>query len=332
MTTITVQLRDLARSLAQSQPATPPGELPPCWEHVVDSGLHLVGRGSGEPNLPNESRIPDDVTGPRDLAAVVREFGAGAVSTPLIETATGGAILPAGSGADLGLPTVVIDESGGRDPAAPVRVPWGRHATAIVLVTPENECRWVPSSQARMIEPAVNLAGEPSDLMVLGRGSACEAPFAVQSRLDLLWSAALCGVADATLQRSVEYVASREQFGAPLIKLAPVRTALATARSALYLAECAVERCLEPRMSAVDAEPSALAARILSAEAATEVRRVAHQLHGALGTTAEFGLGRHTRLLACWRDAGRMQVDAERRLGRLAQEYGEAGLWDRLTS
>jgi acyl-CoA dehydrogenase len=73
-------------------------------------------------------------------------------------------------------------------------------------------------------------------------------------------------------------------------------------------------------------------ARITTAATATDLARLAHQLHGAMGITDEYPLHRYTRRLWAWRDSVAAERQWAEELGDRAAGMGEAGLWTRLTA
>ena len=93
----------------------------------------------------------------------------------------------------------------------------------------------------------------------------------------------------------------REQFGAPLIKIPAVSTTLAQMAVRIEFAQSAVDRattvCADDKTPALQRFGAVSAARIGTANTATLVARSSHQLHGAVGITAEYGLHRYTSKL-----------------------------------
>lgn len=81
-----------------------------------------------------------------------------------------------------------------------------------------------------------------------------------------------------------------------------------------------------------EATAAVAVARITTAQAATEVARLAHQLHGAMGITQEYPLHHVTRRLWAWRDAVAGERDWTDELGRRAADLGETALWTELTA
>lgn len=119
------------------------------------------------------------------------------------------------------------------------------------------------------------------------------------------WSATtlgyLAGLAAAAVDRTVEHVRSREQFGAPLGALPAVQARLADAGSAR-------DGLLLVAWTAADPDGPALPADELAwaGSACREVTATAHQLHGAIGFALETGLHRlyrRAKTVQAWTDA-----------------------------
>jgi hypothetical protein len=123
-----------------------------------------------------------------------------------------------------------------------------------------------------------------------------------------VWSAAtvayLAGLADSAVAQSVDYVRSREQFGAPLAALPAVQARLAdaaVARDGLLLAAWSLT------------VPDASATDVLSwaGGACREVTAIAQQAHGAIGFALESGLHRvyrRAKTVQVWADAVRLEI------------------------
>ncbi|NEC88676.1 acyl-CoA dehydrogenase family protein [Streptomyces sp. SID12501] len=165
----------------------------------------------------------------------------------------------------------------------------------------------------------------------------------IRSRLALLRSAAVTGVARGAYRLTKAYVSERHQFGAPFLRIPAVssgpalmKVQLLQAEAALALARHAVTTDADPAgiqaatgtNSAGPCETSAAVAvaRITTAQAATEVAPPAHQLQGARGITQEYPLHHVTRRLWAWRDAVAGERDWSDELGRRAADLGETGV------
>ncbi len=158
----------------------------------------------------------------------------------------------------------------------------------------------------------------------------------IGDRLALARSAALLGSAWAAYELTRSYVLQREQFGAPLVKIPAVSSALAQMTVRTRFAQSALDRataaCAATDVPDTHRFGAVSAARIGAAAAATLVARTSHQLHGAVGITAEYDLHRHTSTLWALRDADQSEFDYCRRLGARVRDEGEIELWESISA
>ena len=330
--TMADELRDVVAAVTRDV-VPEPGRLPVVWPHLVETGLPLIG-------IPEHAGGSGGQLG--DLVVVLRELGRAGVSTPLIETNAArlllGASAPPGA-----LPVVAVD---GRleDGVLHAVVPWARHASLLLVHVPGAGWRVVEPAAAAIVA-ADNVAGEPRDAVTAVRHEPLDGPD-LRPRLDLLWAAAVTGAADTTLRMTHSYVSGRTQFGEPLLAIPAVQAGVARMRVALLQADTVVRRAAERATeaesewnpgsgsgsgSAPTVARAASVARIVTAQAATEIARLAHQLHGAIGITAEYGLGRYTTRLLAWRDTVTTERAAARAVGAAVRAGGESALWDEIT-
>ena len=328
------ELTDLIADIAARHTEPPPGELPSCWPVLVELGLPLVGideaRGGSGGSLA-------------DLAVLVRALGRHAISTPLIESSVANWVV-AGSGGEAG-PGLRTISTHGLD-----AVGWARHADQLVLYRDGLALLTDLRASGVAVEPGTNVAGEPSDdvrLDAAGTGTLGGAPSGrdVAVRLGLLRAAALTGAVEGAYELTRGYVSTREQFGAPLVRIPAVASNLAIMKAAAIQCDAALARAVtrtagDPGAGtdsgAYPADDTALAAvaaaRIVAGCAATQAARIAHQLHGAIGITAEYSLHRFTKRLWAWRDADTSEHDWSVLLGGLAAAGGETVFWENLTA
>jgi acyl-CoA dehydrogenase len=346
------ELRDLIADIAAAHTEPPAGELPACWPTLVELGLPLVGieedrGGSG-----------GSVT---DLSVLVRALGRHAISTPLIECAVANWVVATARGeAGPGLRTISaggaaegsaesgVEGSAGSAVAgsaagafggsaagafggsAAGAVDWARHAGEIVIYRDGVALLADARASGVTIEPGTNVAGEPvdeirldaADLVALAGAPSADA---VRTRLGLLRAAALTGAVAGAYELTRAHVTTREQFGRPLVRIPAVAANLAMIKAALIESEAALARVSDASLASV------AVARIIAGRAATRTARIAHQLHGAIGVTAEYSLHRFTKRLWAWRDADTTEHDWSVLLGEAAAAGGEAAFWDELT-
>jgi hypothetical protein len=136
------------------------------------------------------------------------------------------------------------------------------------------------------------------------------------------------GMLDRAFELTTAHVTDRKQFGQPLIRFQAVEFQLADALVALQgleeLAKYSLWTTLaHPEQSLVDA----LALRLATLEAANEVFRVSHQLHGALGFCDESTLSWLSRYSQAYRRYPHGVAETERLFSRLVVDRGFVGLY-----
>lgn len=317
-------LRALVRGLAADRA---PADL---WTALVEAGIPDVGRESGDSS---------DLSDLGDLAGCVEELAASTTDTPLAEHATAAWALgddPGELTTVAAYPRFTVAQSMVTGVAE--GVPWADRAARMLLVSDDQAV--LVSLNGAEITATEGISGRTRSTVTMTElpVTACSAhtPDAIRGRLRTLRAATLIGAASAAFDLTSEYVRTREQFGAPLIKIPAVAQKLAVMRTELILARAAIERAIVGatpgnRISASAREARTRAARVLAGQCATEVAALAHQLHGAMGITAEYPLHRATRLLWAMRDADLPERDEAIALGRASVTIDEAGFWDELT-
>jgi acyl-CoA dehydrogenase len=222
------------------------------------------------------------------------------------------------------------------------RIPWARHAAAIaVLAEADDEPRLVLlRSGGFTATPDLNLAGEPRDMITVdaqiepddvahapqgfGKAELRAAGAAVRT-------AQIAGALSRVLAMSVAYAQTRVQFGRPIAKFQAIQQNLA-----VLAGHCAAA------MAASDMAAEALrgrsspffvgAAKARAGESAGIAAGLAHQLHGAIGFTQEYGLHHLTKRLWSWREEFGNEAEWNASVGRAALAAGPEGLWPALTA
>ena len=278
--------------------------------------------------------IPDHLGGAggdlEDAAAVVRAAAAQCAAVPLAETSllAGWLLAEAGLAVPPGPLTAAVLSDGHAS-----SVPYARQAVAIAVLA-ETGSGW----GVALLEPddyelslGLNLAGEPRDAVATRRLPALTAvdgldPEAFHTRGALARSIQLAGALDRVLELALLYAGEREQFGTPLNRFQAVQQLLTTVAEETYAAGAAVDGAV-----AAPQEVNIAIAKIRASEAAGTAAAAAHQVHGAIGFTAEHVLHHSTRRLWSWRDEFGSEADWAIRLGRLACARGAARIWDLVT-
>jgi acyl-CoA dehydrogenase len=306
-------LRSLVRSIVAGLPEE--ADHRATWEALSSAGITSVGT----------ARPEDASSGDLwDAAACVEELAATGRSAPLVENAVGRWALGPDAPADETLVTVGV----GEPLQSPIRIPWATDAAAVVILGADGVYSVNPDRMAVIDE--LDIAGDPVGQVAID--SAPDRldvdPAEVAIRLRVLRAAALVGVCRAMHVMTRAHVRTREQFGKPLIAIPAVATAVAVMRTRLVQAETALRRA----RTAPDPSSAAIVARLVAAEQAGEVAATAHQLHGALGVTRDYGLQRLSRRAWAWRDLDWREHALATELGKLALAVTEARYWDEVTA
>ncbi|MGQ0631212.1 MAG: acyl-CoA dehydrogenase family protein [Sporichthyaceae bacterium] len=299
----------------------------PDWATIVDLGL--TGIGIAEENGGSGGTLVD-------LATAVTELAARGVHLPLAEIAVARWALAADPERRGAPATVAVAQTAtlaGDRLSVVARGVYGvREATHLVVVVRDRPHALVVdlSAPTVRIEESTDLAGRPIARICIEEAAASSLSAAgeqVLTRLAVLRAAASLGAARGAFALTSTHVRTRQQFGKPLVALPSVATSLATMRVGLVQADTAVDAAL------VNPAPAqAAAARLITARVATAIAEAAHQLHGAIGITAEYALHRYTRPLWAGRDIDLPEAEWARWLGRHAVSAGEDSIWNDLTA
>jgi acyl-CoA dehydrogenase len=330
------------------------------WQALEDTGLTLVGS-------------PEEAGGSGgDLAAaadIAMAAGAAAAPVPLAETLAAGMVL---ARAGLDIPAGPLTLAVAADPDVPLRrVPYGRWATTVAVgadpdgtdpdtgapasgyqnsgalafgargIGAEGSGEWLAvASRPTRVQAGRNLAGEPRDEVELG----AEAEFHVvpagtadyaRGLLRLFRSLLIAGAAQRALDLTVAYVNEREQFGRALARFPVVQQEIARMAGEVALITAATQVAAGPGVAAAGggAMSAVLAAKGQASQGAGTVAAIAHQLHGAIGTTEEHRLRLTTTRLWSWRDEDGPASECFAELGRaaLGAVHRGGGLWPWLT-
>ena len=179
-----------------------------------------------------------------------------------------------------------------------------------------------------------SLAGEPivdlqfRDTEALAVATVTEDPFELGA---LTRVALMAGAASSILQQSVRYANDRRQFGRPIGKFQAIQHALATLATEAAAVDCAAMAACRAADRG-EAKFEIAASKLRANRAVTTITSVAHQVHGAIGFTAECPLHFATRRLWAWRSEYGNDRHWAAWLGAAALRHGADGLWPYLTS
>jgi acyl-CoA dehydrogenase len=308
------------------------------WQEVEEGGLSLTpipeARGGGGGTW-------------QDAGIVVAAAGRFGVPLPIAETMVAGWLLSqAGLDVPTGPLTVAPVRPGERlalEPAgagwrltgAATRVPWGRAAGHVVVVT-GGMVALVAAGHAT-VEPDVNLALEPRDTLSWNGAEVAAAADAGRVAVGdvrlygaLVRSAQMAGGLEYLLAQTVRYVSERKQFGRAIGSFQAIQhnlALLAGHTAAAGIAAASAFRAADRGEAAFEIA----AAKVRTGEAAGLGAGIAHQCHGAIGFTYEHSLHFVTRRLWSWRAEFGAESHWAAELGRRAAERGADRLWPDLT-
>ena len=314
------------------------------WQAVEENGLTW-------PLVPESKGGAGGTWG--DAFVVARAAGRHAVPLPIVETIVASWLLSA-SGLDvpsgpLTIAPVHREErlrltragSGWRLGGVAARVPWGRVAGHVVIVT-EAEGRamvGLASRSAAQVKTDQNLAREPRDTLAFdaapvvaaapaGRGVPAHAVWLYGA---LVRSAQIAGGLDYLLRQASQYATERRQFGKPIGSFQVIQQNLAVLAGHTAAAGTAAAHAFRAADRG-DAAFEIAVAKVRVGEAAGVGASIAHQVHGAIGFTYEHALQFVTRRLWSWRAEFGGEGEWSAELGRSVAERGADALWPHLTA
>jgi alkylation response protein AidB-like acyl-CoA dehydrogenase len=281
---------------------------------------------------------------------VLRVCGHYAAPVPIAETLLAGHFLDtAGLAAPQGMLTLAPVRLGdaltlgddGTISGTARAVPHASDARAVVVIARRGGRQVValmPPGSFTAAPRAIDMGGERCDLSFDRATPLATAPAPESWHADtpMLLGAAvravqMTGALESVLALSARYAQEREQFGRPIGKFQAIQHNLARLAGEVAAALAASGSAADA-LARGEAFDQALFLEIASAkirvgEAAAEGARIAHQVHGAIGWTAEHVLQRYTRRLWGWRDDFGAESHWAARLGAMVTEAGPEALW-----
>lgn len=306
--------------------------------------------------LGDEGMLPGDADKLRNTATTLRLSGRYAVLAPLAETvlarwllATSGLPLPNGwltvAPVREGELVEFRREGDGWRLSGELRgVPFAREAERLVVAgrTPEGESAIAALDPTSLeLSPGKGLSGEGRDDASLEGVYAAEenAAHSEAGAEELLILGALArslqmaGAMEKVLEFSISHAKQREQFGRPIGRFQAIQHHLAVMAGETAAASAAADAAalaLENSKNVEDAAFEVAAAKVRVGEAAEEVARISHQVHGAIGFTKRHALHHYTRRLWTWRDEFGSESEWSVKLGEWIFAKGSDGLWPTL--
>ena len=316
------------------------------WSALADLGFQWL-------SLPTE--IGGSGGTLEDLVGGVIETGKHAPAPPIVDTALLGgwlltqarwplppgpvAVVPPRSASSL---MASFDGAGLVINGVAASVPWASVSGQVLLVLerPDTSPALVRlEPRALRIRPRRNLAGELRDQIDFDGVRVSEADIvtlpvsteeALLCRGALGRAALLVGAMLRVRDLTVAYAKARTQFGQPIARFQAVAHSLALIAEHTEQARIAVDAAAL-MFDRSPFEASAFA-KIVAGDAATLVAARSHQIHGAIGMTADYELHRHARALYAWSAEYGTEDEWSRRLGRDLLGADATDLWTRLSA
>jgi alkylation response protein AidB-like acyl-CoA dehydrogenase len=254
-------------------------------EPLVDAGVFPLMLLAGLPEAPARDALLADLLAGTRVAGVAMQETAGDLDPAVWHTTA----QDTGSGLRLTGRKLFVRPGPGADG-------WIVVATGSAVTT----LAWVAANAPGLrTEPAtgvdgsaiwaLNFSDTPATWLAQGQAAATALAQATEcARIAL--SAELLGIARRALTLTTEYLKTRQQFGRAIGSFQALQHRQVDAWMQVQLAQAA----LQAGLAALGSEPIALIASRVKArcgQAATEVTRLAIQLHGAIGTTNEYDVG-----------------------------------------
>lgn len=314
----------------------------PLWRALEENGLTIamVPEAAGGVGLTLEEGF-----------ALLRAAGRHAVSVPLAETILANwALSAAGLDPRDGMLVPLVPAPRGRlsiDAGGVVtglcpEVPFGRDATGFVALCegPDGPVIAVLDPAACRIEAGTSLANDPLDWVhVEGITASESAPAGEAARLPEMAATArgnqMAGALESMLDISVRYAQDRRAFERPIAKFQAVQHLLARLGeecAAAVAAACSAADTLSRGDTGDALLLEVAAAKVRCGEAAEAGAAIAHQVHGAIGFTAEYHLHRLTLSALAWREDYGTEAHWALKLGQLVASGGPDALWPLLAS
>lgn len=304
----------------------------------------MAWRTLEETGLTRLTSAPDLGAGVNELAVVLRGLAHHACAVPVAETDLLATWLGARAGLALretGPLTVAMadaENTDGRIRGTASDVPWTRVSAMVLLaacVPAGVYVAAVPHSDLE-IDDADNLAGEPRDRVSFDlpaeRFKGVDESVGTELVRRGAWARCvqIIGALDAAAELSVAHTRERVQFGRPLSGFQSVQHALAAmageierSRAAVTLAVAAAD---DHGFAAAETDYAVTVAKVVLGHTVSAVSTIAHQLHGAIGTTAEHDLWLYTMRAQSWVAEFGGTAHYARRLGRMALQADDP--WD----
>jgi len=311
------ELRELAEQIGRT--AQPARTLP----LTFDEALWRTAENSGLTRLSSDADA-----GPAAAAIVLGTLARHAAAVPIAETD----VLATWLAAEAGL---AVPPSGPMTLATEGVATWPHCGPVLVATRGPDALNVALRDAPTLSDDGHNLAGEPRAIVEFDTAAAdvVRLPLAIADELAIRGGWCRCvqivGAFDAAAQLTVAHTETRVQFGRPLAAFQAVQHSLATMLGEIERARAATTLAVTAAAQYGFGDPrtgyATTVAKVAVGRAVAPVTTIAHQLHGAIGTTAEHPLWRATMRARSWADEF---GSTSRHARRLAGLTATADAWD----
>ena len=289
------------------------------WRDAVQAGLHgvIVPEGAGGLGLGMTDLMPVLQAQGRALAlvplwehalatAALARFGGAAHEALAAQVAAGEALLMlclADVNASRGLGLTLQSQAGGwRLQGRVGAVPLAAYATRVLLPAKADDgVRWAVVDPARMTQVSgrtqhhLAVADLSTDGLHLSEGDVLppEALAWAEPRAIAALAALQLGVTERQLERTVEYVSQRKQFGRPIGSFQLVAGQLADGWIALEALRSSLWQVVYRLDAGLGVQAQALALRVLACDCGHRTGHTAQHVHGGIGVDITYPIHRH---------------------------------------
>jgi acyl-CoA dehydrogenase len=299
------ELRTLLAETTERVLAKLPQDFAAAWSEIERAGLQNVLLQEDKGGFGG---------GFEDAHLVFRAAGRHATALPLVETILATRLI---SDAELIIPDGAITLSSvargrlrsGKFSGEMRAVPFGDMAASVAAILDERGGATLvvaDCADGENVETGRTIAGEWRGAFQFSGAKVQAAPLRnwsssrLHRSLALLRASQIGGAVEAILDLSVAYVRERTQFGRPLAAFQAIQQQLAIVAEECAAANAAAAAACRAADQG-EAQFEIAAAKLRANIAAGVAAPIAHQVHGAMGFTQEYALGRFTTRLWSWR-------------------------------
>lgn len=207
-------------------------------------------------------------------------------------------------------------------------ISWAPVAESFVVVDATNNPASIAVASRKdvVLQESHDIAGQPKahvsvDISEAKHFTAHLTKGQFKQRSLLLYSAMMAGAIDGASSLTQNYTTEREQFGRPLAAFQSVQLHVVTLAQAATISALSVQRAALSEMRG-NADNEAMAAAITVRHHVDLAASAAHQAHGAMGMTREYGLQHLTRRMWLWRSHGASDAELKQIMAESAIDNG----------